>query len=71
MTQMDMDSSSSIGNNIFCIIISAALVAGPVVFAVAVNLAWKVSERAAAASMVEAVEGGSRIEEKKSSKIEE
>ena len=64
MTQMAMDSSSSIGNNIFCIIISSALVFGPVVYAVSVNRAWKVSERAAAASIVEAVEGGSREEDK-------
>ena len=67
-----MDSSSSIGNNIFCAIYSTALVVGPIVFAIGVNQSWKASERAGTALIVDAVEGGSREEElKDSSQIEE
>ena len=53
-----MDSPSSIGNNIYCVIYSTALVVGPIVYAIGVNQAWKVSERAGAALIIEAVEGG-------------
>ena len=67
-----MDSSSSIGNNIFCAIYSTALVVGPIVFAIGVNQSWKASERAGTIFLVDAVEGGSREEElKDSSLIEE
>ena len=56
---MEMDSGSSGVNNIFCAIISAALLVGPIIYAIGVNRAWNVSMRVAAASIIEAVEGGS------------
>ena len=59
-----MDDSSTKANNIFCILITAVLLIGPIVYSIAVRYSWKMSERIAGAVIAEAVEGGS-LEEKK------
>ena len=63
ITHLQMDDGSTIGNNIFCLVIITVLFVGPIVYAIAVSQAWKASERTAAVTIAEELEGGSREEE--------
>ena len=58
ITRTDMDSGSTIGNNIFCLVISTAIAIGPIFYAIGVYKGWKLSERATTASVFQVVEGG-------------
>ena len=70
-TKMGMDDASTIGNNIYCIVVSIALASGPIFFGFAVNKGWKASERAVYLELGNLMEGGSREEEKEELQLSE